>query len=347
MRTMIILLVPFIFLSCREGKKNDPTPEPLSDPIVMDQSLEHGKKLVESECYVCHNPKAEEADMIAPPMVAVRSHYTDKKTTREEFSRSLTDWLNDPRPEKVKMRGAYRRFGIMPYQPYSEEDLRDISAYLYDSELPQPQWYEDHRRQGQGKGTGKGMMEEMEEMEDMEDEDSPYFPRATFYRNRGSEIAAKAQGVLGKNLVRAIQEKGTSGAISFCKVQAMSLTDSVGIMNNAIVKRVSDKPRNLQNRATAEETGYIIAFRRQLENQAKNQGEIRPILKEMGGEEVYYYSPIVTNAMCLQCHGKSGSEIQEPVLNTLRALYPADEARGYETGQVRGMWKIQFVKESQ
>ncbi len=341
MRTLIILFTTFLFFSCKEGKKNDLTPEPNSDPVEMDQALAHGKKLVESECYICHNPKAEEADMIAPPMVAVRAHYTDKKTTRAEFSKSLTDWLNDPRPEKVRMRGAYRRFGIMPYQPYSEEEIRDIAAYLYDSELPQPEWYEDHRRQRHGKGLGNGMMEEME------DDDRPNFPGVMHYRKRGSEIAAKAQGVLGKNLVRAIQEKGTSGAISFCKVQAIGLTDSVGIMNNAIVKRVSDKPRNLQNRATAEETGYIIAFRRQLENQAENQGEIRPILKEMGGEEVYYYSPIVTNAMCLQCHGKSGSEIQEPVLNTLRTLYPADEAKGYETGQVRGMWKIQFVKESQ
>ncbi len=341
MRLLILLFTTFLLFSCREGKKKDLTPEGESAPITMEPSRKNGEKIVESECYICHDPGTAEEAMIAPPMVAVRSFYVEKGTTREEFSRSLADWLNDPQPEKVKMQGAFRKFGIMPFQPYSEDALADIAAYLYDSDLPKPDWYGDHRRRGHGQDLDRRMMQEAD------DDETPYLPMAGYYREKGGEIAAMAQGILGKNLISAIQEKGTSGAISFCKIRATGLTDSVGIMNDVRVKRVSDKPRNPQNRATAEETGYIIAFRRQLENQAENQGEIWPILKEMGDEEVYYYAPIVTNAMCLQCHGKSGSEIQEPVLMTLKTLYPLDEAKGYDAGQVRGMWKIQFVKESQ
>ncbi|NNK21683.1 MAG: DUF3365 domain-containing protein, partial [Flavobacteriaceae bacterium] len=89
------------------------------------------------------------------------------------------------------------------------------------------------------------------------------------------------------------------------------------------------------------EQGYIIAFKRQLENQV----EIRPILKEMANDEVYYYSPITTNAMCLQCHGTPDKEIQQPVQLALKNYYPEDKAVGYVDGEVRGMWKIQFVKE--
>lgn len=341
MRIWILLLFTVIFLSCKDGKKNDMVPVGEAAQLEMEQSRAHGKKIVERECYICHDPKSTETAMIAPPMVAVRSHYLDKKTTREQFTQSLTNWLNDPQPEKVKMKGAFRRFGIMPYQPYSVEDIEDIASYLYDSELPQPDWYEDHRRKRHGEG-----MEKMTAKEG-EDEGMPYFPNASYYFEKGDEIAGLAQGILGKNLAGAIQQNGVAGAVSFCKLRATGLTDSVGIMNNAIIKRVSDKPRNPQNRATAEETGYIIAFRKQVENQAANQGRILPVLKEMDEDEVYYYTPITTNAMCLQCHGRRGREVQEPVWTTLKELYPMDEATGYDTGQVRGMWKIQFVKELQ
>lgn len=63
------------------------------------------------------------------------------------------------------------------------------------------------------------------------------------------------------------------------------------------------------------------------------------------GDEVYFYYPIVTNTMCLQCHGTPNKEITTSVLETLTALYPQDKATGYDIEQLRGMWRIQFVKE--
>lgn len=340
MRFLILVFTGLLFFSCKDTQKGYRNIEGDETELAIDESLIPGRKIVENECYICHSPEASEDVIIAPPMVAVKSHYIDAKTTKEEFSKALLDWLNDPQLEKVKMHGALRRFGIMPYQPYSEEDIEDIASYLYETDLPQPDWYEDHRRKhhGQRQGMGRGKNEVEAE------ENEPYFPRAAFYQENGRKITTTAQGVLGKNLVKAIQEKGTEGAISFCKVNAKGITDSVGIMNNVLVKRISDKPRNTANRASEEEKGFIIAFKRQVENQAENQGEIRPILKEMSNDEVYYYSPIITNAMCLQCHGTPEKEILEPVMLTLKTLYPEDKAVGYDAGQVRGMWRIQFVK---
>jgi cytochrome c553 len=343
MRILILLVSTLLLFSCKEGHKDNQVGDSNTGEPAMDPSLMAGRKIVENECYICHNPEASETSMIAPPMVAVKSHYLQRKTTREEFTKDILNWLNDPQPEKVKMRGAFRKFGIMPYQPYSEEDISHIAAFLYETELPQPEWYEEHRRQRHGMGTGQG--QQMQESQ--EDDETPYFPMASYYREKGGEIAAMAQGVLGKNLNRALQEQGAEGAISFCKVRASGLTDSVGIMNNVIVKRVSDRARNPENLASTEESGYIIAFSRQIENQAENQGQIWPILKEMKDDEVYYYAPITTNAMCLQCHGNPEKDLQEPVLSTLQKLYPQDQALGYEAGQVRGMWKIQFVKEAE
>ena len=48
--------------------------------------------------------------------------------------------------------------------------------------------------------------------------------------------------------------------------------------------------------------------------------------------------------MCLQCHGKPNSDIQNPVLLKLNNLYPQDKAIGYQINEVRGIWNITFDK---
>ncbi len=47
------------------------------------------------------------------------------------------------------------------------------------------------------------------------------------YLLKGKEIAMSAQAILGKNLLTAISNKGTDGALSFCNERAIPLTDSV------------------------------------------------------------------------------------------------------------------------
>jgi|TARA_B110000240_G_scaffold47236_1_gene53538 hypothetical protein len=43
------------------------------------------------------------------------------------------------------------------------------------------------------------------------------------------EIAVATKGVLGKNLLNAINTKGVAGAVDFCNTQAIPLTDSMAI----------------------------------------------------------------------------------------------------------------------
>ncbi len=62
---------------------------------------------------------------------------------------------------------------------------------------------------------------------------------------------------------------------------------------------------------------------------------------------VGFYAPIITNTLCLQCHGKPGSDIKPKVLASLKDLYPNDMAKGYDANQVRGLWSIDFKDEHQ
>lgn len=155
------------------------------------------------------------------------------------------------------------------------------------------------------------------------------------------QYALAAKGALGKNLMKSIQEKGTEGALEFCNIRALPLTDSIAQLKNAKIKRVSNKPRNPINLANKEELGYISYFKGII----ASDKEPKPIIKEDNGA-VNFYFPITTNAMCLQCHGTPNEQVQPVTMAKLNELYPADKALGYETNEVRGIWAIGFDKEN-
>ena len=157
------------------------------------------------------------------------------------------------------------------------------------------------------------------------------------YAAIGLAHAMEAKAALGGNLKKAIQEKGTIGAIQFCHIEATKLTDSVSMMKNAVIKRVSDKARNLENQANDEELGYISSFKKTI----ASGEDVKPVVN-VNNDEVNFYFPITTNGLCLQCHGKPKEQITLETLSALKSLYPKDKAIGYGDNEVRGMWSINF-----
>jgi nitrate reductase cytochrome c-type subunit len=158
------------------------------------------------------------------------------------------------------------------------------------------------------------------------------------FENIGLEYALATKKVLGLNLIEAIQKNGTIDALSFCSINAIPLTDSMSTKHNAIIKRVSDKNRNPENKANTEEIKYIEFYKTQI---ATNQ-EIKPTTINKDNK-IHFYYPITTNAMCLQCHGTT-ENIASEVRSKILKLYPNDMAIGYSENEVRGIWSIQFEK---
>lgn len=93
-----------------------------------------GKKLMEKNCFVCHNTQGTD-NMLAPPMSRVKDHYWDDETTKDEFINDIVDWVDNPVEENVQMPGAVRKFGLMPKQVFNKDEVKAIAAYLYDNEL--------------------------------------------------------------------------------------------------------------------------------------------------------------------------------------------------------------------
>ncbi len=155
----------------------------------------------------------------------------------------------------------------------------------------------------------------------------------------GKDLAIQTKSILGKHLTNAIGEKGSAGAVEFCNIKAIPITDSMSVVLDAKIKRVSDKPRNASNTANEAEFAYIQKWK-----DAKANGEQQPpIVAEIDGKMVGYY-PIITNQMCMQCHGVPDKDINTATLKKIKKLYPTDQAIGYVDNDIRGIFVVEMNK---
>jgi len=116
-------------------------------------------EIIKINCYACHNPQAESHDaIIAPPLAAVKFRYTMVHQDRESFIKAVSAYLLNPQEKESIMPGAVTKFGVMPPTPLKEEQIKEIAAYLYDNDLAQPVWFDEHFKSmhGNGKGQGQG-----------------------------------------------------------------------------------------------------------------------------------------------------------------------------------------------
>ncbi len=158
----------------------------------------------------------------------------------------------------------------------------------------------------------------------------------------GDSITLEAQNQLVSSLSQAISDKGIPGAIDFCKVNAMPILKKIDSLHSIQIRRVSSKPRNPLDSPDSEEFPLLDAYEYNAENKLKSD----PIVQKTKNGEVFLYTkPImIPNGMCLNCHGKVGEEINSQTLERLNQLYPADLAKGYAIGDLRGMWSVRIPK---
>lgn len=326
------LLALTLIVACKDSDKDSK-----KEVATAENKEPHpGKKLLETNCYICHSPTMGHDDgRIAPPMEAIKRHYKTEGISKEQFIADMQEWIKKPSEDNTKMPGAIRNYGLMPYTPFPEETIKQIADYMYDNDLEAPDWFEDHfneeRGKGMGRGNGRGQGMGMGQGNGMGKNQQKN------YADVGLQYALSTKAQLGKNLMGTIQKKGTLDAVTFCNERAYPLTDSMAKVHNATIKRVSDKPRNPNNQANVTELAHILTFKKQVADKV----EIKPIVEHQG-DKVNFYYPITTNSMCLQCHGKPEEQIKPEVLKTLTDLYPQDKATGYDVDQVRGIWSITF-----
>lgn len=338
MKFLATILFVILLTAC--NNKNRGEYSEIAENVIYSEATfnqEHpGKRLMENNCNICHNPKTAEESIIAPPMIAVKMHYTSEETTKEDFVNAMVEWAKNPSVETAKMPGAVKKFGLMPYQFYPEKTIKQIADYIFESEIDEPVWFEEHYKKMHGdRPKMKGKMQKRKGMGKRQNKNTEELST----KDRGMEIAQATKAELGKNLMGQIQENGVIAALDFCNLEAMPITNNMATVHNANIKRITDKPRNPNNKANTQELKYIESFKKQV----ATGNEVKPIVVEKWNGTEFYY-PIITDSMCLKCHGTPGKELKTLTLSKIKDLYPADIAVGYGENEVRGMWSIEFSR---
>lgn len=313
-KVLLSLLLFSIALFLSNCERND------NSPVNKDKTYLDGFAIVQQNCISCHSPKKGMKNRIAPPLFALKNHYLERGMQENEFVNTMVSFLEKPNIKNSKMPRAVEKFGLMPNLGMSKEQYKAVATYIFRAKLEKPGWYEKHHAE-----------EEAALLKHSEPEDKDNI-------KKGLNIALATKAVLGKNLLNAIKTKGTDQALSFCNERAIPLTDSMAVELDAKIKRVSDKNRNPNNAANESELAYI----QQAKSEIAADGKASPQIQEIDNKTIGYY-PIMTNDMCLQCHGKPTENIDEKTLEVIQSKYPKDKAIGYSRNELRGIWVIEMA----
>jgi hypothetical protein len=157
------------------------------------------------------------------------------------------------------------------------------------------------------------------------------------YAQLGDAITAKTQDTLSRILKNTILEKGYAGAIDFCNLNALAISTHYE-EKDIKIKRISFQIRNQENQPDKNEVKQLEYFLQLAKSGSLPSSKL--VVEENG--RVHYYKPIILQTLCLNCHGKPGTEVNAETLAILQKKYPADEAMGYANGEWRGLWHLTF-----
>ena len=122
--------------------------------FASDNKHQEGEKLFKTHCAACHGADVGGMDMnkrIAPPIAAVRLHYIGNYPDETSFVQAVSGWLEKQDESKSLMRGAIRKFKIMPPITIPKEDATKIAAYIYSGDIEKPEGFEKHVEEEHGK----------------------------------------------------------------------------------------------------------------------------------------------------------------------------------------------------
>lgn len=153
----------------------------------------------------------------------------------------------------------------------------------------------------------------------------------TALRDRSRAVVKEFATRLKGELTQAMSDGGPSNAIAICSERAPLIAAELSRESGAKVGRTSLRTRNPAN--TPE------PWMRRVLEQFDTAGE--------GDTEYFAASPtealaarymkaIPAHPLCLTCHGEPAPDLKK----TLDALYPHDEATGYEAGDIRGAFYV-------
>lgn len=152
------------------------------------------------------------------------------------------------------------------------------------------------------------------------------------------EFFGQLKGELGKSM----QASGPVATIEVCNKTAPSIAAALSEKHGMKVARTSLKTRNSDNAPDAWEEAVLKKFEeRRAAGEDPAEMAFFEIVEENGQRNFRFMKaigmPPLDQMPCLKCHGE---EIDPKITAKLDELYPADKARGYKPGQIRGAFTL-------
>ncbi|WP_374763016.1 Tll0287-like domain-containing protein [Yunchengibacter salinarum] len=143
---------------------------------------------------------------------------------------------------------------------------------------------------------------------------------------------------LKAELKAAISKGGPVAGIRVCHERAPAIAERVGDTHGWTVGRTSHRLRNPANAPDAWEREGLRAFMLQIARGRDAATLERTLARERDGSRTFrYMKPIIMGDVCTLCHGTS---LSPDIQAALDRLYPADEATGFEPGDLRGAFTL-------
>ena len=142
---------------------------------------------------------------------------------------------------------------------------------------------------------------------------------------------------LGGTLKAAMAEGGFPHGVKMCKEKAPGIAAKLST-DGWEVGRTSLKVRNSSNAPDSWEQDVLRSFEVQKANGAAFSSLIHSEIVEEGGKRTYrYMRAIRAGEFCLACHG---GNIDPVLAEKIKAAYPADQATGFNAGDIRGAFSL-------
>lgn len=156
----------------------------------------------------------------------------------------------------------------------------------------------------------------------------------------GKALIGQFSAALKGELQAAMKAGGPENAIAVCNVRAPEIAETVSAESGGwTVARSSHKLRNPGNAPDAYTEAAIEEFlRRQSAGETPDTMVRAEIVTEDGHQVFRMVKAIPTGEVCLACHG--GDTVKGPVVDALARLYPGDQARGFQAGEMRGVFTL-------
>lgn len=148
---------------------------------------------------------------------------------------------------------------------------------------------------------------------------------------RGAGILAPLKQELKQALLAGLQE-GPVHAIRVCRDQAPAIAASLSV-DGIEIGRTSHRLRNPANVAP----GWANTV---LQSYLSESADRTPVTVSLPGAREGYVEPIVLQPLCVACHGTS---LAPDVAAQIKEAYPEDAATGFEIGDLRGIYWVEYA----